>query len=315
LPDNVSIKDAADVTVPVATDEIAGVAHQRVKVQFGADGFATDASTANPLPVSDAGGSLTVDGTVAVSNPTANPETGLAKDATLTARLPSALDADGGLKVHNQNFPATQPVSGTVGVSNFPAVQPVSDNGGSLTVDGTVGVSGTVAVDSELPAAAALADGATNPTAPTVGAAGLLWNGASWDRRLSRFETTTGDTGTKTATFNGATQTSPAGAIVALIVIRLGTVSGTSPTFSTVFQFSPDAGVTWVALATALGNLTASNQIGKIGVGPLAAAPTGGTANQLVSGVLPKTWRLVVTIGGTTPSFALTAVNVLYSGA
>jgi hypothetical protein len=32
-----------------------------------------------------------VSGTVAVSNPTANPETGLAKDATLTARLPSAV--------------------------------------------------------------------------------------------------------------------------------------------------------------------------------------------------------------------------------
>lgn len=38
------------------------------------------------------------------------------------------------------------------------------------------------AVDTELPAAAALADGAANPTAPAVGAFGLLWNGATWDR-------------------------------------------------------------------------------------------------------------------------------------
>ena len=81
----------------------------------------------------------------------------------LEARLPAALDADGGLKVHVQNssggssgltdtqlratpvpvsgtvavsnpqssvsvsnFPATQPVSGTVAVSNLPATQPVS---------------------------------------------------------------------------------------------------------------------------------------------------------------------------------------------
>lgn len=36
------------------------------------------------------------------------------------------------------NFPATQPVSGTVSVGNFPAVQPINDNGGSITVDGTV---------------------------------------------------------------------------------------------------------------------------------------------------------------------------------
>ena len=38
------------------------------------------------------------------------------------------------------NFPATQPVSGTVSVGNFPAVQSVDDNGGSLTIDGTVSV-------------------------------------------------------------------------------------------------------------------------------------------------------------------------------
>jgi hypothetical protein len=37
-------------------------------------------------------------------------------------------------------------------------------------------------VDTELPAAAALADGAANPTSPMVGANGLLFNGATWDR-------------------------------------------------------------------------------------------------------------------------------------
>jgi hypothetical protein len=107
----------------------------------GAGGGLTDAELrASAVPVSlasvpshavtDGGGSLTVDGSVSVSN-----------------------------------FPATQPVSGTVAVSNFPATQavtgtfwqatqpvsiasavPVTDNGGSLTVDGTVGVSGSVAV-------------------------------------------------------------------------------------------------------------------------------------------------------------------------
>lgn len=52
----------------IATDDISGVKHQRVKVQYGADGSATDVSDSNPLPVDDAGGSLTVDngGTFAV---------------------------------------------------------------------------------------------------------------------------------------------------------------------------------------------------------------------------------------------------------
>jgi hypothetical protein len=60
----------------VAADDIGGVKHQRVKIEFGADGSATDVSTTNPLPVGDAGGtlsvddgggSLTVDGTVSIA--------------------------------------------------------------------------------------------------------------------------------------------------------------------------------------------------------------------------------------------------------
>lgn len=37
--------------IPVATDEIAGKHHQRIKVQFGVDGSATDVSSTNALPV------------------------------------------------------------------------------------------------------------------------------------------------------------------------------------------------------------------------------------------------------------------------
>lgn len=56
----------------------------------------------------------------------------------------------------------------------------IQDGGNSITVDGTVGVSGSV--DTELPAAASLADNASNPTAPAVGAFGMVWDGATWDR-------------------------------------------------------------------------------------------------------------------------------------
>ena len=45
----------------IATDDIGGVKHQRVKIQYGTDGSATDVSDTNPLPIDDAGGSLTVD--------------------------------------------------------------------------------------------------------------------------------------------------------------------------------------------------------------------------------------------------------------
>jgi len=52
----------------------------------------------------------------------------------------------------------------------------------NLGANNDVTVTGTVTVDSELPAAAALGDNAANPTAPAVGAFGLVWDGATWDR-------------------------------------------------------------------------------------------------------------------------------------
>lgn len=66
------------------------------------------------------------------------------------------------------------------------------DGSGKIGGDATNGldvdvtrVQGTVTVDSELPAAAALADGTATPTAPAVGAFGMGWNGTSWDRLRS----------------------------------------------------------------------------------------------------------------------------------
>jgi len=65
------------------------------------------------------------------------------------------------------------------------------DRGPGTSVDGLlvnlganndVTVTGTVTVDTELPAAAALTDNFANPTVPGVGAFGMLWDGATWDR-------------------------------------------------------------------------------------------------------------------------------------
>jgi len=45
-----------------------------------------------------------------------------------------------------------------------------------------IGTSITLTVDSELPAAAALADNTANPTVPGVGAFNMVWDGTTWDR-------------------------------------------------------------------------------------------------------------------------------------
>lgn len=44
----------------VATDDIGGVKHQRVKIEHGADGSATDVSLASPLPTRSTGATATV---------------------------------------------------------------------------------------------------------------------------------------------------------------------------------------------------------------------------------------------------------------
>ena len=97
---------------------------QPLSVSGGPTSDVTVLNFPSTYPVTDNGGSLTVDGTVGVSGSVA--VTGPLTDAELRA--------------------TAVPVSGTVTANAGTGPFPVSDNGGSLTVDGTVAVSGTVAV-------------------------------------------------------------------------------------------------------------------------------------------------------------------------
>lgn len=135
MADNLTAKaNTGSGTDVLATDEIGGVHYPRTKISIGADGSATDLSSTNPMPVSDAGGSLTVDGTVAVSG--------------------SVTVVDGGGSIT---------VDGTVGISG---AVPVTDNGGSLTVDGTITATdggGSLTVDAPVgtPVFVRLSDGSS----------------------------------------------------------------------------------------------------------------------------------------------------------
>ena len=108
--------------------------------------------------------SLPTGAATAANQTTLGSQTTKLNDGTDTALISAA----GALLVDGSA--TTQPVSGTVGVS------------------GTVTVSGTV--DTELPAAAALADATANPTITSAGALNLLFNGTTWDRM--RGDTTNG---------------------------------------------------------------------------------------------------------------------------
>ena len=162
-------------------------------------------------------------------------------------------------------------------------------------------------VDTELPTAAALSDTTANPTVPMVGGAMMQFNGTTWERKRGNFSTATGDTGAKTATGNGTTQTNY-NARGATILFQIGTVTGTTPTCVFKIQGSADNGTTWFDLPGATtASLTATgNTVLTILPGVTVAA------NAAVSFPLPRTWRVVWTIGGTTPSFTITAIQVAY---
>jgi hypothetical protein len=141
----------ADLDTGAGTDTravvgIAGAASGgAVLVQATSDGLLkVDASGAS-VPVTDGGGSLTVDGTVSVSGTvtvdteltTADLDTGAGTDTRAVVGIAGA--ASGGAVL----VQATS--GGLLKVDASGASVPVTDGGGSLTVDGAVSVSGTVA--------------------------------------------------------------------------------------------------------------------------------------------------------------------------
>lgn len=167
----VSVDDnAGSLTVDSPQLPAALAANGGMKVEGVAGGVAVPISAASlPLPSGAA---------------TAAKQPALGTAGTPSSDVLSMQGVSGGVAVKVDGSAVTQPVSGTF----WQATQPVSgtvtvqDGGGSITVDGTVSVSGTVTVDTELPAAAALADGAANPTTPLTGSCALVWNGTTWDR-------------------------------------------------------------------------------------------------------------------------------------
>lgn len=124
----------------IATDDIGGIKHQRVKIQYGADGSATDVSDANPLPIDDAGGSLTVD------NADLTTLAGAVSGSEMQVDIVSSALPSGAATAANQSTANTA-------LSGIQTAVELIDNaisGSEMQVDivsGNVGVTGTVTVD------------------------------------------------------------------------------------------------------------------------------------------------------------------------
>lgn len=155
----------------LATDEIGGVHYPRSKFGFGGDGAYTDVSTSSPLPVTTITGFATAakqdemiaaieaipggaggGGDASAANQVAGNDLLAAIEALLdgavyypaTQQVSGTVGISGTVPVSGNFYPATQPVSiaAPVAVTGdfYPATQPVS---GSVSITGSVAVTGT----------------------------------------------------------------------------------------------------------------------------------------------------------------------------
>lgn len=193
MADNVAITAGSGTSI--ATDDVVGVHFQKVKLDLGADGASSPVS--GSVPVNDNAGSLTVDGTVAVSSlPALVAGTANIGDVDVLT-VPAPLSTTGG---------GTEAAALRVTVANdSTGVVSVDDNGGSLTVDGTVTANagtGTFGVGG-----AAAADAAVSGNPVPVGAVRETMSDAAPSTRLSA----DGDVGYLAQTGDGALFALPTG--------------------------------------------------------------------------------------------------------
>lgn len=223
-------------------------------------------------------------------------------------------------------------ISGTVSVSNFPAVQPISaaalplptgaaqdgtDNTGVAQPSGGTGIRGWLSAIYK-----ALTGTLTAAISGAVAVTGTFWQATQPVSAASGFfpvavqGTIAADAQTIVAagTINGAMQTNTSGCRGVVVHIRLGTVSGTSPTFTAGLQYSPDGGVTWRAWISVGGLIAvASTSYYTVTLYPTVSAtvPAGAGSSQ-VNGGLPKFWRMQYGTGGTGISIQIAEVDYTY---
>lgn len=246
MADNTTLNTGAGGDT-IATDDLAGVKYQRVKVNFGSDGSATDVSSASPLPVDT---ELT----------TVDADTGAGTDTRAGVVLVRA-ESGGGTLVGSANpLPTNQTAALPAGNNNIGDVdiasnaETIADNGGFT--DGTtklqgVGfvfdeVAGTALTENDIAAArvdskraqvAVIEDETTRGRRTTVTAANALKvDGSAVTQPVSGTVTVNGTitANAGTGTLNTSDQNT--------IVDNNGFTDGTSRVFPTGYVFDEVAG-------------------------------------------------------------------------
>lgn len=174
MADNVTIpaSGSGTATPVIATDDVSGVHYQKVKLDLGGDGATTPVS--GSVPINDNSGSITVDGTVAVSG-----------TVTVDTELPAAA----AISAENTAAPTAPSVYGFGLVfdgTNWDRMKGDSTDGTLVNLgtnnDVTV-TSGSITADTELPAVQTHADNLAISNAPGVIGANYVYDGTNWDRQ------------------------------------------------------------------------------------------------------------------------------------
>jgi hypothetical protein len=158
---------------------------------------------------------------------------------------------------------------------NTPVLLPITD-GGLLSV----------AADTELPAAAALADALANPTTPIAGAGELLFNGTTWDRKRNNLAGVLLASEARTTTQTTADQTNYNGRGIH-VILDVTAITDT-PSIVLKIEGKSASGIYYTLLEGAAVTGVSKN-IYK--VMPWAA----NVANVSAADLLPRTWRIVIT--------------------
>jgi len=320
VADNTTLPGTGDV---IAADDVGGVKYQIVKPAFGALDTATLVTTGAGLPVAPqyteqaslTAGSLNAD-LVASTDVSAYRWMSLHINGTYSGTLSfqasndnsnwlnfplvdlqgftgtskSALASVGGLWTGPTNFRylrvrMTAYSSGTAtGVLELSAVPssysflPVSLNQNSNNAGNTV--------DTELPAAATLADGASNPGAPMIAADAMTFNGATWDRHRGNVDATILASAARTTTQTGSDITNYNARGIKVV---LDTTVASTGSVTLKIQGKDSVSGAYYDILTGAAVTNVSTNVYTIYPGATAVG------NTTVNDSLPRVWRVVVT--------------------
>jgi hypothetical protein len=171
-------------------------------------------------------------------------------------------------------------------VSNGDRVNLWSDEYGQLHIILETGTNSIGSVDTELPAAAVLADGTANPTSPMVGANEQLFNGTTWDRKRGNLQGALLASAARTETQTGADQTNYNGR--GIHVVLNVTAHSDTPSIVLKIEGKSASGIYYTLLE---GAAVTGEGTHVYKVMPWATP----VANEAAADLLPRTWRVVVT--------------------